>query len=317
MISFAEWEQHHKQEKWAEEVDQLEWSASVLGTSPFEASQLDDEIADLLVEADSLAESEAVLDDQAGATIEERVERKLLQAEEEAERTEKKTEDLTAGMQAEAQRRSEALGEDYPFSIDGSSLSYRGGESRSHKIYMECLKTSVAPTPEDREAFEHLVGRALRAYLGYDRAIIKPFGWQREAEADQPRRIRDMVTGLHKETNEWRWSPDVGFPENPPPTLVKDLGIDTFAWLPMPDKRPGKLFVVAQCATGRTNWDAKLTDVDWNRITNWIRPIPNQWSIRCFAIPFHLPNDARWLEVSGLGGLFLDRCRLTLLLKDV
>lgn len=182
---------------------------------------------------------------------------------------------------------------------------------------MECLRTSVAPSAADREAFEDLVAKALEAYLGKGRAAVQLFGWQAKPEADRPRRIKAMIEMLAKASGEWRWNPDteMGFPDDPPSTLVKDMGLDAIAWLPMPDGRHGKLFLLAQCATGRTNWDEKLNDVSWERIENWIRPLPRGWTIRCFAIPFHLPNDARWREVSGRGGLFLDRTRLTLLLK--
>ncbi len=315
-MAFSEWARHHEHTRWADEVDQLEWNALELGQSPVSASQIDDDIADIFVEVESEKESDAIEAEGGPQTIEERIEGKLREASEETERAEQKRENLAAGMQTEIARRSEMLGEHYPFVFDGMSLSFRGNESPGHKVYLECLKTSVAPTWEDREAFEGVVSRALKAYLGRNRAIVKPFGWQAQPDADQPRRIKEMVEQLESETGEWPWDPAVGFPLDPPATLVKDLGIDTIAWLPMPDRRWGRLFLVAQCATGRTNWDDKLSDVNWERITNWIRPMPNHWSIRCFAIPFHLPNDIRWREVSRYGGLFLDRSRITLLLKD-
>ena len=315
-MAFFEWALHHEHTKWAEEVDQLEWAALQLGNSPVFASQLDDDIVDIFLEVESAQESEAFEAEGGLETVEERIEGKLREANEEADRAEQKRENLTAGVQAEIARRNEVLGEHYPFVRDGSSLSFRGNDSPAHKVYLECLKTSVVPTREDREAFERLVGRALKAYLGEDRAVVKPFGWQAKPEADQPRRIKEMVEQLESETGEWPWNPAVGFPADPPVMLVKDLGIDTIAWLPMPDQRWGRLFIVAQCATGQTNWEDKLNDVSWERITNWIRPMPNRWSIRCFAIPFHLPNDIRWQEVSRQGGLFLDRSRITLLLKD-
>jgi hypothetical protein len=315
MIELADWELHHKQRKWAEEVDQLEWTAMQLGNSPVSASQIDDDIVGIFTEVQSTKESES-LREEAPSDVDEQIEENLREATEESDRAEQKKENLTAGMQAEIERRIKLMGAHYPFELIASSLSYRGNNSSAHKVYLQCLKTSVAPTKDDREGFEDLAGRALRAYLGESRAIVKSFGWKATAEADQPRRIKAMVEELHELTGEWPWAPDVGFPQDPPATLIKDLGIDTIAWLPMPDRRIGKLFVVAQCATGKTDWDDKLDDVNWDRITNWIRPMPNRWSIRSFAIPFHLPNDARWLEVSRCGGLFLDRSRITLLLKD-
>lgn len=315
MTDFSKWEHHHKHSKWAEEADQLEWSTFQVGASPYSASQMDDEVADLFVEMQSGSESDASFPDATGETVPERIDRNLREATEEIDRSETRRDEMTAGVQAEIERRSALLGDEYPFSRSAGSLSFLGAETLGRKTYMECLRTSVAPSRADRELFEGLVAKALGAYLGNGRATVQLFGWQGKPEADQPRRIKAMIEGLAKKTGEWPWNPDTGFPDDPPSTLVKDLGLDAIAWLPMPDSRFGKLFLLAQCATGRTDWDEKLNDVSWERMGNWIRPLPRGWAIRCFAIPFHLPNEARWKEVSTQGGLFLDRTRLTLLLR--
>jgi len=318
MINFTKLEHHSKQTKWADEADELEWKTSLVGTSPYAASQMDDEIADLFVEMQSESESDASFPEVAGETVAERIDRNLREATEEIARSENRRDEMTSGVQAETERRSRLLGDEYPFLRLAGSLSFRGADTPGRRIYMDCLRTSVAPSAADREAFEDLVAKALEAYLGKGRASVRVFGWQAKAEADRPRRIKEMIKMLETASGEWRWNPDSdsGFPDDPPTTLVKDLGLDAIGWLPMPDNRDGKLFLLAQCATGQTNWDEKLNDVSWERIKNWIRPLPDAWTIRCFAIPFHLPNDARWKEVSDRGGLFLDRTRLTLLLKE-
>jgi hypothetical protein len=316
MLDFAKWEHHHKHTKWADEADQLEWSTLRVGASPYSASQMDDEIGDLFVEMQSERESDAAFPDVAAESVPERIDRNLREATEEGERSETRRDEMTAGVQAEIERRSALLGEEYPFVRSLASLNFRGADTPGRQTYIECLRTSVAPIAADREAFEGLVVRALGAYLGADRATVLPFGWQSEPEAGRRRRIREMVDDLAAKTGEWQWVPGIGFPDDPSSTLIKDMGLDVIAWLPMPDNRLGKLFLLAQCATGRTDWDEKLNDVSWERIEDWIRPLPKGWTIRCFAIPFHLPNETRWGQVSRRAGLLLDRIRLTLLLKE-
>lgn len=316
MINFTKWEHRHKHTKWADEADQLEWSTSQVGSSPYSAAQMDDEVGDLFVEMQSESESEAAFPKVSGETVAERIDRNLREATEESDRSESRKDEMTAGVQAEIERRSLLLGDEYPFVRSAGSLDFRGAETPGRNAYMDCLRTSVAPSAADREAFEGLVAKALEAYLGKGRAAVQLFGWQAKPDDDRPRRIKTMIADLSTASGEWQWKLDNDFPDDPPSSLVKDLGLDAIAWLPMPDKRLGKLFLLAQCATGRTNWDEKLNDVSWERMNNWIRPLPRGWTIRCFAIPFHLPNEVRWKEVSGEGGMFLDRTRLTLLLRE-
>jgi hypothetical protein len=316
MVDFAKWEHHHKHSKWAEEADQLEWSTSQVGKSPFMASQMDDEVADLFVEMQSESESDAAFPEVTGETVPERIDRNLREATEEIDRSESRRDEMNAGVQAEIERRSLLLGDEYPFVRSMGSLDFRGASTPGRNAYMNCLRTSLIPSAADREAFEGLVAKALEAYLGKGRATVQLFGWQARPEDDRPRRIKTMIEDLSKASGEWQWKPDEGFPDNPSSKLVKDLGLDVIAWLPMPDNRLGQLFLLAQCATGRTDWDEKLNDVSWERMESWIRPLPKGWTIRCFAIPFHLPNEKHWKTVSGQGGLFLDRTRLTLLLKE-
>lgn len=317
MIDFNSLDGHTKQQKLAKEADKLEWLAYQLGESPYVAPQQDDEIAGELVEVQSEMESEATAE-QISGPIETRINGKLQESLDEVDRVESNTDERVEGVQAEIKRRSELLGDEYPFRVGQASLAFLDESTYAKQVYLECLRISLVPTRKDRENFETLVGEALVSYLGKGRAQVRVFGWQSEDDANKSRHIKARIDELHTASNEWFWKPDLeqGFPANPPPKLVKDLGLDAVAWLPMPDKRIGRIFLVAQCATGKTDWDDKLGDVSWKRIKNWIRPMPDEWSIRCFAIPFHLPNKTKWCECADEGGLFFDRVRLTLLLKE-
>ena len=314
MINFKKIDQNPRHTKCSDEADQLEWRTLSEGSSPVDAAQMDDEISGSIEEPQSARESDAFGNGEPSDTVGANIQGNLRSLAAERLQTEKRSEELSAGTLAEIERRSSIMGEHYPFRLKGSALLCAEVATPAHPVYFNCLKTSIKPTPADREAFESLVVSALGAYLGGS-AKSQLFGWQAKAEPDQPRRIKAMMTELHSHTGEWPWSPDADLPDDPDTTIVKDLGLDAVAWLPMPDRRWGKVMLLAQCATGRTDWEKKLSDVSWDRIEEWIRPTAQRWGVRCFAIPFHLPNESKWRAVSKRGGLFLDRARLTLLLK--
>jgi hypothetical protein len=205
------------------------------------------------------------------------------------------------------------MGDVYPFEIHDGSISFRSLNRRSCEAYVFCLTLAISPEDKDRSEFENLVAKALKNYLG-ETSVSHSFGWKSLPEEERPKRIKQKINAIEALTGEWIWNPEEGFPDDPPAKLVKDLGLDVIAWIPVPDNRMGQVFLVAQCATGRTDWDDKLHDVSWDRIGIWVRPTPEKWSIRCFAIPYHIPNQIRLKEVSKHGGLFLDRARITLLL---
>ena len=315
MIDFNKWDQHPRQTKCAEEADQLEWFTYQSGPSPVDASQRDDEVVGLLDEVQSDSEEADIFQPSANNAVQESVQNNLRTSTAERVRSERKSEELTAGILAEVERRHTIMGEHYPFILNAGSLRYRGTGTRAHNVYLECLRTSVRPTDQDREDFEGLVVQALGAYLG-GTASSQLFGWQTLTESDRPRRIKAMVEQLHAQTGEWLWSPEANLPDDPSSQLIRDMGIDVVAWLPMPDGRLGKIMLLAQCATGKGDWENKLNDVTWDRIENWIRPTPHRWTIRCFAVPFHLPNEMKWRLTSKLGGLFFDRARLALVLRE-
>ncbi len=314
---FTSLEDKSKNWKWACEADQIEWQALELDSSSFTSSEIDEivsgefdenqregELALFVTTGDS-----AVIDDEQLLTV-------FRERQAQRRRRTDKQETLAAGIRCEIERRAELLGEHYPFEVreNGIRSIYRS-EKSSHRAYHFFLKTAVQPSSEDREQFEREVGNAIKRYLG-ERSQMLGFGWQSHAdESEKRKRIREMIQELTACCGEWKWDPEDDFPDHPSSTLVKDMGIDVVAWLPLDDGRTGQVFLVAQCATGHTDWENKLRDVSWDRAELWIRPTPHRWSVRCFAIPFHLPNRAHWTESSKEGGMMLDRTRLTLLLQ--
>jgi hypothetical protein len=315
MIDFDRWQFHREQTKWSTEADFVEARALEYGEFPFDGGHVDEIATGQFVEDQSEHESAGHLPIRLAEPVEEGIRRKLTEQLESKQRAHLRREDLSAGVQAELWRRQSLMGSAYPFNIKNGSLELSNNETRSSKIYAQLLKTSVDAERADRELFEGTVAAALCAYLGKEKAKHMCFGWRSCPEEEQPRRIKQRIELLHTNSGEWKWNTDEKFPDDPTPKMAKDLGLDVVAWLPMPDSRMGQIFAVAQCATGNTDWEGKFHDVSWKRLENWIRPLPSEWSVRCFAVPFHIPNNARWQEVSGDAGFLLDRARLTLLLR--
>ncbi len=316
MLDFQELQHFRKHEKFAKEADDVEWNAVRLGTFPLDGVYTDEIATGQFIEDQSIADSHEPLAEHKTDAIEQSIDRKLREKGEEVNRNQKRREDAAAGVYAELKRRSELLGESYPFELGRGSLRYCENDENKHKTYVSLLELTAGESV-DRDSFEGIVQLALAAYLGADRAKSKCFGWRTKLEADRPRRIKEMIDQINSESGEWIWRPKHGYPVDPSPQAVKDLGIDVVAWLPVPDKRIGQVFLVAQCATGLTDWESKFDDVNWNSLSNWIESVPKEWGgSRCFAVPFHIPNNARWLHVTSKAGLLLDRARITLLLRE-
>ncbi len=316
MSDFGQFIHHRKHEKFAAEADDVELRALEFGEYPFDGVQLDEVATGQFIEDQSLSESEAHLPVPSVESTEEGIRRKLRDNLGEIQRGQLRREDSIAGVSAEIERRKTVLQDAYPFLTNRGSLRFKDTANSSESVYVSLLKLSAGGDVPNRDSFEGLVGKALQAYLGAERAKVLCFGWKAESEPDRPRRIKEMMCLLNSQTGECRWKPNDGFPDDPSTHLVKDMGIDVVAWLPFIDGRVGQVFLVAQCATGLTDWDTKFDDVSWSGMRIWLESTPECWGgTRCFAVPFHIPNTARWLAVSSKAGLFLDRARITLLLQ--
>lgn len=316
MSDFSQFIHHRKHEKFAAEADDVELRAVELGEYSFDGVHLDEVATGQFIEDQSASESLAHLPAPNVESTEDGIRRKLRDNLEDIQRGQLRREDSIAGVSAEIERRKTVLKDAYPFHAKRGSLRFKDTVNASESVYVSLLKLSAGGHVPNRDSFEGVVAKALQAYLGSERAKVLCFGWKAETEDNQPRRIKEMVNYLKEHSGEWSWSPDVGFPDNPSSQMVKDLGLDVIAWLPMPDGRMGQIFLVTQCATGATDWETKFDDVSWPKLENWIRPLPREWGTRCFAVPFHVPNTAKWQDVSKRAGLFLDRARITLLLQE-
>lgn len=316
MLDFQQYQYFRKHEKFAKEADDLEWRAVKFGTYPFDGVYTDEIATGQFIEDQSVAESLEASAEYKTDAVENLIDRVLRKNGEEVHRNQRRREDAAAAVYAELKRRSDLLGDSYPFEVGRGSLRYRENDENKHKTYVSLLELSAGESV-DRDSFEKIVELALAEYLGRERSKSKCFGWRSKIEAERPRRFKEMIDQINSESGEWMWRPKTGYPQDPSSQIVKDLGIDVIAWLPSPDKRIGQVFLVAQCATGLTDWESKFDDVSWNSLSNWIESVPKDWGgSRCFAVPFHIPNSARWRDITSKAGLLLDRARITLLLRE-
>lgn len=293
------WESRRQDDRIATNADQAEFSAIRYAASNIEAGIFDDRVAGALDDYEvvdprladpperwSWARDDAALDNAAG------------------------------DIGLEVRRRSDTLGTAYPFEIQGNGLLYRPSRTL---VYEFCLAVSQAPSLIEGEfarlpvAFERLVRDLLICFLGPGAQGLRT-GWPPDAHEPRPPRFKQVIARLEDLTGEWIWSPEHGKPGDPDPQDVKDEGLDFVVWKEIPDHRPGRLFLLGQCACGN-DYATKFGDIDprLEKLSRWIRPISFAFPLRVFTTPRHIPNELFFGDINKQAGLTLDRTRITLL----
>lgn len=227
---------------------------------------------------------------------------------------------LGSGIGAEIRRRHRILGPAYPFTLEGATLRYA---QSSTLVYEFCLATSLHPDKRGKsfltmsQAFELLTCLVLQAQLGSDSRWYR-LGLAQCDEADRPARFRQAIEELYRlfGTGEWCWNPIEGFPQDPEPRNVKDLGMDTVNWTTFDDGRGGSLVLIGNCACGQ-NIETKLDDTALDFIkAHWIRPLTIPDPQRVLSTSHHIPNAGHISELASKAGLVFDRARLTLIAES-
>lgn len=217
---------------------------------------------------------------------------------------------LSGRIMEEIQRRVELLGDKYPFRLYEGSLQYTPSASG---VYEFCLAVSTAPNVttgvfvELARYFEILAGDVVCHYLGEGSKFIRS-GAPAYPDDAEIRNFKGAIDYLHKETDEWLWLPA----EDAEPDLaaIKDEGMDFVVWKSI-DRRKGRLYVLGQCACGRTDWHDKIDDLSLTKIKRWVRDLPPVTPIRAFATPHNVTAAKVFGYLSGAAGLSFDRVRLT------
>lgn len=290
MVDDLDWSGRHQMMAIATDADQAEMNAILFGSAPVSAG-LDDEKA------------VGVFDDELPEHVE--------HDEPEWEAADELIEVAEGDALVEIELRAKMLGVHYPFTLNGASLKY---EPSATGIYEFCLAASLAkalPSKRNKEItkyFELVAAEAVRRYLGDNAEVIRT-GWPSHDKALRPIRFKALFEIVATRTGEWRWDPKPPNSKDPHHRIAKDEGIDFVAWKPMPDQRPGKLFVLGQCACGN-EWDTKLGELADKRLERWFRPATAAAFQRAFALPRTVSGKYVFEELSGYAGLVFDRARI-------
>ncbi|ENO0459394.1 hypothetical protein ACAK56_003421 [Salmonella enterica] len=212
--------------------------------------------------------------------------------------------------------RAELLGETYPFTISGSRISLKTGNT--NLVYRFCLAISNAPNITTGEyvklprKFEHVAGMITKTILGNDSKWFHT-GWPRSD--NKPKKFIELAEEIKKEVcaqHEWTWMPQSGL-EDCDAKAFKDCGIDYLAWTNMFDNREGKLFITGQCACGN-DWTGKFKDINFPSLKGWFHPLTWITPTKALAIPYCASNGYLY-QSSQDDNILLDRIRLSLLFE--
>jgi hypothetical protein len=231
------------------------------------------------------------------------------------EQTEEQPEEIAADVWEEIDRRSSLCGEGYPVDSGLARVRRRGpwtdflpytfllsiSCARHYRLWIEDRPARLLDGVYPERVFGHAVAIALEGYL--DGCALR---FDSPREPPVPSAYDEAVGFVAGRIDE-----EIGkvptYREDP-----KDEHLDVIGWIPFSDRRPGKLIVLVQCATG-TRWEDKLTELDthaWSKYIDWPRD-----PLKAFALPFVIPegdgDPDLWMYSSVHGGIILDRLRLT------
>ena len=203
----------------------------------------------------------------------------------------------------------------YPFTVGQRILAKRpDGKAQVYTFLLMLSNYGTKAGPRGtygERIFEDLCCHAAKGYLG---------GKEGGAEAAQfgfPRRIlpRDFPAALQKLSCQvGDFTPNT---EAPRSKRQKDAKLDIVAWRPFPDRRPGKLIGLGQCAAGRSDFAAKTQELQIEGFfKKWLREVPSVNPVRMFFVPWRVPSaDFRTVCIDC--GILFDRCRISCFCSDI
>ena len=227
-------------------------------------------------------------------------------------------EEIISGAARRIQNRSSALGEAYPFSLDGNGdvLTFFGHDpSYGHAAYILSLVLShlksVSPVlvgsavyPTDLEIVE------LRKYFQYFAtaaiaAEVNGQAWSFGHPRPDKSSFHTKLSEIWSVFRDGMLRPAVGVPDRP-----QDDQIDVFAARLHRDGLPGFVLAAGQVATGR-NWREKSlrTHLDYVFPSRWFGQQPVTKMICYHIIPFTRPDDEFYDDCRILGNV-LHRLRV-------
>jgi hypothetical protein len=237
------------------------------------------------IEEDSAAEP-ATIDEESGETLDQAI------------LEDERSEVINATFE-ELTYRAETLGPAYPFAVDaGRLLLERVADNPitqpGQVVYLFCLLASAIREkklhPADQVAnSERGIAHAFQicaclAAGGYINGEVTSFGFPRATGDGFLPALRQAFErfGIGQVRSE---IPD-GLPES-----LKDGGIDVIAWRDHPDKMPGKLYLLGQCASGQGWKDKSVVEYIEQLHGAWFTETPATYSLPAMFIPFMFHRD--------------------------
>ena len=197
----------------------------------------------------------------------------------------------------ELQYRERVLGDAYPFFLRKAPPALERvhdiWSTPGRVVYLFCLLASamrenrvqpaVATNGARREIANLFQICACLAAGGYVVGDVASFGFPRPAGDDFLPALRDAYARFG--AGEVRSAVPPGHP-----TATKDDGIDVIAWRGHPDRMPGKLYLLGQCASGH-NWQGKSVVSRIPQFHGWFSTPPATHCLPSMFIPFTLHRD--------------------------
>ena len=277
---------------------------------------LDADQVELRAMLDGLASVEAGIEDERISGI---VDDRLVDAGNSWEERQVVLESLSGSVAEEIARRAELMKDAYPFVVRGGSISYRRSNTG---VYELCLAAARNPKgigegrPHASTVFEWIARDVLALHVGTRSRGFRT-GWPPHESEARGTRTKETFELLSQLCGEFQWSPAPNYPDDPPPKLLKDCGLDVVVWKPWPDGRLAHLFALGQCACGKNDINAnKGREMSMIRLANWLRPISYCSPVRCFLTAHHIPNTIALYDLSQEAGLVFDRARLAMLAES-
>jgi hypothetical protein len=198
----------------------------------------------------------------------------------------------------ELEYRATTLGSAYPFRVDVRRLVLERIEdevtSPCHVTYVFCLLASairerklqpakeIAPAENGiANAFQICACLAAGGYLNGD---VSSFGFPRASGDGFLPALRSAFArfGMGEVRTE--------IPDGLPVSL-KDGGIDIIAWRNHPDRMPGKIYLLGQCASGYVWHEKSVVEYIEQLHGTWFTTTPANYSLPAMFIPFTFHRD--------------------------
>jgi len=199
----------------------------------------------------------------------------------------------------ELEERAQAAAEAYPFDVRSGLLQMRSKwENCTPYTFCLCLSWFGTRSQRPRKLFEELACLAAKSYVQGDGIV---FGAPRQ---DFPTEFREAVSRLCQRIGEGNC-----YDMEKPSLSRQDDKLDVVAWKDFADRRPSKLLLFGQCASGR-DWEDKVAELEPSRFCRkWIRSgLVSPGPIRSFFIPRRI-DPRKWDFVGIDAGILFDRCR--------